>query len=118
MKTQQRQIEEMLVDEGWLVVDKEQPAEWWLDEVWTLESGWSPIGATAYVGFLVDPQAPIERARGEHIWAVCVTRESPTGSVGLAGEVPITPNWESVHRAEVLALIRALRSDTSGRDAG
>jgi hypothetical protein len=106
---QQRDIEEMLVDEGWLVVGRERPDLWWLDEVWVLESGWSPIGETAYVGFIVDPQAASHRRRGEEVWAVRVTREHPAGPSGLAGEVPLRPNWERLHRAEVRAQIRGLR---------
>jgi hypothetical protein len=109
MRTQQRQIEDMLADEGWLVIEREHPTEWWLDEIWTLESGWNPVGARAYVGFLVDPQSPSDRASGEHVWAVFVTGEIPTGRAGMGGEVPLRPNWEKVRRAEVLAQIRDLR---------
>ena len=77
MKTQQRHIEEMLSREGWQVVERQAGTVWWLDEVWLLESVWSPVGCRAYLSFLVDPQVPLEREMGKQVWAVCATIEGP-----------------------------------------
>jgi hypothetical protein len=111
-----RDIEEMLVDEGWLVVRREASREWWIDEIWTLESGFHPIGARAYVAFIVDPQAPPERARGEHVWAVWVGREHPAARAAMVGEVPLAPDWKKIRRAEVAAEIRRLRLEPECED--
>ena len=67
MQTQQHDIEEMLLREGWRVADRQVAPAWWLDEVWVLESTWSPTGTQAFVSFLVDPQAPAQRAKGEYV---------------------------------------------------
>jgi hypothetical protein len=64
METQQRQLEELVVRDGWTIVARElSSAEWWLDEVWILESTWTPAGVRVFLSFLVDPQAPGERRK-------------------------------------------------------
>ena len=80
MQTQQRDIEEMLNREGWRVAERHMCPEWWLDEVWVIESTWTPVGSRAFVSFLVDPQAPIERVKGENVWAVCATIQGPAST--------------------------------------
>ena len=64
MRSQQRQIEELLAGEGWRVAERASQPDWWLDEVWIIESEWSPVGDRAYVSFLVHPMAPIEPPSG------------------------------------------------------
>jgi hypothetical protein len=39
LQAERFQIEESVADQGWRVVDKDpDPSEWWLDELWTIES--------------------------------------------------------------------------------
>jgi hypothetical protein len=110
MHTQQVQLEEILAQEGWRIVNREAPcSDWWLDEVWTLESVWSPSGRRAYVSFLVDPQASGHRRQGEHVWAVSVGQRRATSWNDEA--VPLRPHWERVRRDEVIARLRRLRQE-------
>ncbi len=63
---------------GWQVTDALPNLEWWADEMWRIESSWSPVGTVAYLTFLVDPQADVEsRQKGENVWAVMVSRSRP-----------------------------------------
>ncbi len=55
----------------------ETDTEWWADEVWVLKSDWSPVGAKAYLTFLVDPQHTPPRKPGENVWAMRISKEFP-----------------------------------------
>jgi hypothetical protein len=111
MQAQLHDIETLLAEHGWWIRDRECVADvWWVDQIWTLESIWSPIGESAFLSVLVDPQAPIERGRGEHVWAVCLTRARPTTLAQARPEVPLRPHWNTVHRAEFLKVLESLRS--------
>ena len=109
MKAQQDQVEALLPDEGWRLVTREEASEWWLDELWILESSWSPVGVRAVLSFLVDPQAPIERRQGEHVWAVAVMTHRPSQQRDATPVVPIRPRWEKNSRDELMALLRGIR---------
>ena len=108
MQTQQREIETIRAEEGWRVVERQRQPEWWLDEVWVLESAWSPTGTRAYVSFLVDPQAPIQRAAGQDVWAICATTEAPAATATGNHSVPLK-GWAK-RREDVRERIRSLRS--------
>ena len=111
--SQKRQIESALERAGWRVVLRESPTDqWWLDELWQLESEWSPRGATAFVSFLVDPAIVSERKPGEHVWAVGVTRERPL-DWRMERSVALRPRWEKRKFEELLTLIAALREEHS-----
>ncbi|MGE0045555.1 MAG: hypothetical protein AB7J28_07845 [Hyphomonadaceae bacterium] len=46
---------------GWRIETEEVAThEWWLFECWRLTSTWRPVGAVAYVLFLVDPLYPFD----------------------------------------------------------
>jgi hypothetical protein len=42
---------------------------WWADEIWELRSVWSPVGARAFIAFLVDPMWDGVRLKGQGVWA-------------------------------------------------
>jgi hypothetical protein len=109
MQTQQRDIEDMLLRQGWQIVERQAAPERWLDEVWVIESVWTSVGARAFVNFLVDPQAPMPRAKGEAVWAVCATVNGPASTAMGEASVPFGPRWET-RREEVLHRIRSLRA--------
>jgi hypothetical protein len=76
MKAQKTELMNQLPKHGWSiseVIDNESEwnnLEWWEDEIWVLESVWSPKTSKIYLTFLVDPQAPIHgRKKDEGIWA-------------------------------------------------
>jgi len=56
MQTQRAELLSQLSENGWRIASIEQNLEWWADEMWLIESTWSPVGSNAYVTFLVDPQ--------------------------------------------------------------
>jgi hypothetical protein len=111
METQLRQLEAALLEDGWAIVERESsPDEWWLDEVWLLESEWTPRGRRVYLGFLVDPQAPRERTKGEHVWAVVAAAGRPTSRHHAERDVPLRPHWDREGRHTIMAQVRSLRS--------
>lgn len=60
------------------MIEVEQQSEWWADEIWRLRSTWSPVGATAFVTFLVDPQNDDhDRQKGVDVWAVAASCRRP-----------------------------------------
>ncbi len=77
MQTQRDELLNQLSQQGWQLKRKEQDLDWWADEMWQLESVWSPVGAVAYVTFLVDPQWNGDRNKGEHVWAVLLSHDKP-----------------------------------------
>jgi hypothetical protein len=115
VKTQQRQLEALLTREGWVIVARElSPEEWWLDEVWVLESVWTPAGRRIFVSFLVDPHAVGERPKGEHVWAVVATATRPVSRLHSEPDVPLRPHWERDRRDEIMSHVRSLRSRVPG----
>ena len=46
----------------------------WSMETWLLESAWSPIGLTAYVSFMIDPQSDFQNP---YAWAIEISEEKP-----------------------------------------
>lgn len=78
METQRTELLNQLPKHGWSVVSVEEDyLEWWADEMWVIESVWSPVGSRAYVTFLVDPQAPISRKKGTYVWAAKISLNKP-----------------------------------------
>lgn len=78
METQRTELLNQLPSYGWSVVGiEEEYLEWWADEMWSIESAWSPVGCRAYLTFLVDPQSSSSRKKGEAVWAVKASRVKP-----------------------------------------
>jgi hypothetical protein len=116
LKTQARQLEEHLSDEGWRIVQRESAPHWWADELWTIESMWRPVGLKLWITFLVDPQHDGVRKKGEHVWAVAVTPFLPVARSNVdQTSVPIRHGW-ALHRQELLGHIRGLRSRDVSHD--
>jgi hypothetical protein len=87
MITQRNRIFELLPQYGWEVINDEDHLrnstwpDWFIDELWKIESVWSPKGLMVWVAFVVDPQAPnmIDRKKGESVWTVKAGLKRPTG---------------------------------------
>jgi hypothetical protein len=109
MRTQAGQLEERLLKDGWRVVDREQSPEWWADELWTIESTWTPVGQRLFVTFLVDPMHEGVRNQGEHVWAVGVTPTKPASASEVTQSVQIRNGWTS-HLETLLGAVRRLRA--------
>jgi hypothetical protein len=89
---------------GWEVINVEDHLrgwtgpDWFIDELWEVESAWTPKGFKVWITFLVDPQTPnlIERKKGQGVWAVKAgLRKPPDSRIGDA-EVYLSLNadWE------------------------
>jgi len=76
MQAQRAMLFKQISREGWKISKVDDwELDWWADEMWVLESSWSPVGGRAYLTFLVDPQIPhsLTRRKDEAIWAVEVS---------------------------------------------
>ena len=88
MQAQRTELLALLPEHGWRVARVEEDLEWWADEMWLLESVWSPVGSRAYITFLVDPQFEGNRKKGEGVWAAMASLFKPAS--WLAGEDEFT----------------------------
>jgi hypothetical protein len=104
MITQRNRIFELLPQYGWEVINVEEhprgstALDWFIDELWEVESLWAPKGLKMWISFVVDPMAPNlnERKKGQGVWAVKAGLQKPTGWGIEDGEVELTLNagWE------------------------
>lgn len=100
---------------GWSVAGIEEELEWWADEMWQLESVWSPPGCRAYVTFLVDPQFDGVRKKGEAVWAVMASPGRPDNWFHIEGAFTLSlgQGWKQ-RLPDFFEHLSALR-DQSGR---
>lgn len=116
MLTQRTELAERLPRNGWRILSVEDSAlEWWADEIWLIESSWSPQGFRLYLTFLVDPMADAQRTKGQSVWAVGTSSERPhdRGSAGGKPLLSLGHNWQA-HLAEFLAGLSELQ-DSKGQ---
>ena len=85
MQAQRAELLNQLPEHGWRVAAAGEDLEWWADEMWLLESVWSPLGVRAYVTFMVDPQFEGVRKKGEAVWAVMASPGRPDGRADVEG---------------------------------
>ena len=90
MQAQRQDLFNQLPEHGWHVADHEEELEWWADEMWRLESLWSPVGNLAYVTFLVDPMSDGDRKKGEDVWAFMASSTKPVSRLKVEGEFTIS----------------------------
>jgi hypothetical protein len=90
MQAQRQELLNQLAAHGWRIACQEEELEWWVDEMWRIESLWSPVGSLAYVSFLVDPQSHHERKRGEDVWAVMASDSRPVRRLNGEGEFTVS----------------------------
>jgi len=112
MESQQSDLEQRLSGNGWRVVSREREPDWWLDELWSVESDWRPHGLRLWISFLVDPAHSAERRKGEGVWAVSVTVDRPTERQAAEPTYVIRRHWpESLN--EILATAHRLRDSVA-----
>ncbi len=77
MEFQRQTIREKIIENGWKITELEKyELDWWASEIWRLESVWSPIGKTAFVTFLLEPE------NMEYVWDIMASREKPVSRFG------------------------------------
>jgi hypothetical protein len=115
MLTQREELAGRLPENGWRLLGVEDSSlEWWADEIWLIESAWSPRGFRLYLTFLVDPMADTQRAKGQSLWAVGTSTARPTDRRPAEGEplLSLGHGWRS-HLAEFFAGLAGLRSQAN-----
>ena len=78
MKSYEQKMMDYLECDGWDIdrVNKDD-LEWWADEIWVLNSNWSPTGSVAHITFLVDPMHEGSRKKGEAVWGLGCSKAYP-----------------------------------------
>src|SRR5688572_14841602 len=97
MESQKKQLEDALQQSGWRIAEREQiSSDWWADEIWTIESTWSPMGRTLFLTFLVDLMQSGTRRPGENVTAIGCSVTRPRHREEAAGEplIYLRPSWE------------------------
>ena len=111
MQTQKTELLNRLPEHGWRVVSEEENLEWWADEMWVLESVWSPVGSRAYITLLVDPMVGPNRRQGEAVWAVMASLRKPISRLSAEGKFTLSfgQGWK-LRLPEFFEHLSALRS--------
>ncbi len=72
MEFQRQTIREKVIENGWKITELEKvELDWWANEMWLLESVWSPIGKTVFITFLLEPEYAKE------VWEIMISKEKP-----------------------------------------
>ena len=92
MTPQQTELLHRLSQAGWERAGNEELDHWWADEVWRMQSVWSPQTAHFFLTFLVDPELDPHRKRkpGEEVWAVLASGLLPLRWQGSEREITFT----------------------------
>jgi len=119
MQTQRAEILSQLGEHGWFVVGEESNLEWWADEIWQVESLWSPVGMRAYISFLVDPMADRTRKKGEEVWAVVVSPMKPVDRLSAEREFTLSlgQSWKE-RMPEFFGHLSRMRDQSIDNGAG
>lgn len=115
MFTQQKQLIDQLQRFGWQVVTRETDnLEWWADEIWIIESSWSPQGQKFFLTFLVDPQWDGHRQKNQGVWAITASRQKPNSRQEAKGDpiISLKPKWEQ-RLPDFIAALSSLRDGLS-----
>ena len=114
MKTQWTELLNRLPEHGWRVAGEEENLEWWADEMWVLESVWSPVGSRVHITLLVDPMAGPNRRRGEAVCAVMASPARPGGWLSAEGGFTLSfgPGWKE-RLPELFEHLSALRGQST-----
>ena len=117
-RPQQARVLAELESHGWRRDSVERNCDWWADEIWLLKSVRVPVGAKAWMVFLVDPEWKGSRSAGEGVIALAadvVRRKEPKGWLV---RIPFGRRWER-GLAEVVAALQTARvAKLSGEKGG
>ena len=91
MKSYSQKTAEYLETDGWKIKEiLTDNLEWWADEIWCIESIWSPKGVHCYITFLVDPQFEINRQKGQGVWALGLSSIFPKSRSDAQGSCTLS----------------------------
>jgi hypothetical protein len=115
MDTRFDQLIAMLSQHGWQVVHRERDdLDWWADEIWTVESEWSPQGFTVYLTLLVDPLCEGPPRAGHAIWAVGTCLSKPADRLEAEGKPLMSIKHWPRDVPQFLQGLAELRNQSSG----
>jgi hypothetical protein len=83
---------------GWSVSQTELPSDsWWVAEIWSLQSTWSPTNRRLYLSLLIDPglQTIPDTVGDKHIWAIAISDTFPESH---SGEWLLLENTHNISR--------------------
>jgi hypothetical protein len=104
-------LAEDLANSGWSIVAKSEPeSAGMIRWLWTLESNWSPVGFTLYLGFLYDPQNH-GTTKANDIWGVKILYHEPLDQ-GEDLTINIGRKW-SLRRKEIINTLDQVRVSKS-----
>jgi hypothetical protein len=107
-----------LSEHGWQVVDRQrEDLDWWADEIWTVESQWSPKGMRIYLTWLVDAMWDAPRLQGQQVWPVGTCMENPPGRLEAEGEPLMSIKHWPRGLPDFLEALAALRNQSSHESA-
>lgn len=115
MESQKKQLEAALLSSGWRIAEREPiTAEWWVDEIWTIESVWRPVGFTLFLTFLVELVYSGTRRAREKVSAISCSSVRPrTYADMMAGpRIFLRPSWEK-NLPEFLAKLKEIRDQAT-----
>lgn len=107
MEAQRNELLELAEKNGWKYVELDNyDFQQWSMETWLFESVWSPIGVTAYISFLIDPQSDFQNPCA---WAIEVSDEKPVyGKERKSFEVSLK-QWKN-QKNDFLKFLSQIRS--------
>jgi len=82
------QLQHILADHGWEVVEVIGSDQWWADEFWRIESRRNLWGYELVLTFLVHPLWDAPRKKGHAVWSITAGESIPSDR--LAAERGIT----------------------------
>lgn len=108
MEFQKQTILEKITEIGWKVTELEKyKLDWWANEMWLLESVWTPIGKTAFVTFLLEPE------NMRYIWSILATEEKPVNWCGNPKSFSLSlKGWEK-ELPEFIKFLSEIRNQQS-----
>ncbi len=91
--TQKIKIKSKIEENGWKIYQLDN-SEWWENEVWEMESTWSPLGKRAFVVFENDPMSYDDKILEP--WAVTTSPKRLKHRNGESGDfqISLTSNWQ------------------------
>jgi hypothetical protein len=103
-------LQAALENVGWRI-KRHVVDDWRIHESWELTSMWRPVGATAFLTLLIDPQAKANDIAS--VWAIAVTPTRP-GSRADAERfaIRVSPRWPD-RMKEIVATANSQRPSLS-----
>lgn len=110
MEAQRNELIELAAKNGWEATELDNyDFHKWSIETWLLQSIWSPIGATAYVSFLIDPQSDFQNPSA---WAIEVSDEEPVYGKERNRFTVLLKQWKN-ETANFLNFLSQIRGNTN-----